>query len=181
MPVTDGPMKSTQLISNSTSSPTRRESRQVGMLALTSALALAVIGLLDMFVPPSIAPRVNIRWVEGVNDSARSDIERQLKLLAGQHIEATTWAYDLGDPSPEAIEAIVTHASVADTHHIDRSRRSLASDAPLGSTRIRGGLSRWRDAATVPWLTRFAFSVLIVSGFWLATTGRPALGRFGRK
>jgi hypothetical protein len=162
---------------NATPSATRRDCRQVGMLAVISALTLAAIGFLDMFVPPSVAPRVNIRWADGVSESARVDVEHQLKLVAGEHIEATTWAYDLADPSREAIEAIVTHPSVADTHHIDRSRRTLSSDAPLGSTRIRGGLSRWRDAATVPWLTRFASSVLIVSGLWLATTGRPALGR----
>jgi hypothetical protein len=151
------------------------------MLAFASALTLAVIGVLGMFVPPSVAPRVNIRWADGVSDTARIDIERQLKLVAGQHIEATTWSYDLADPSPEAIEAIVTHASVEDTHYIDRSRRTLSSEAPLGRTRIRGGLSLLRDAAMAPWLQRLALSVLIVAGFWLVTTGRPGLGSVARK
>jgi hypothetical protein len=151
------------------------------MLALTSALTLAAIGFLDAFVPPSLAPRVNIRWADGISDAARIEIERQLKLVAGEHVEATTWTYDLADPSQQAIAAIVTHASVADTHHIDRSRRTLSADVNLGRTRIRGGLSRWRDVATVPWLTRFASSVLIVAGLWLATTGRRGLGSVGRK
>jgi hypothetical protein len=160
------------MIVNATPFPTPRDCRQVAMLAVASALTLAAIGLLDVFVPPSRAPRVNIRWADGVSDAARIEIERQLKLVAGEHLEATTWTYDLADPSQQAIAAIVTHAFVADTHHIDRSRRILSADAPLGRTRIRGGLSRWRDVATAPWLMRFVASVLVVAGLWLATTGR---------
>ena len=157
----------------------QRDCRYVGILALTSALTLAAIGLLDAFVPPSLAPRVNIRWVDGLSDVARIEIEGQLHLVAGEHGEETTWAYDLADPSQQAIAAIVTHASVADTHYIDRSRRTVSADAPAGRTRIRGGLSRWRDVATAPWVTRFASSVLIVAGLWLATTGRRGLSRSG--
>ena len=157
----------------------QRDRRHVGILALTSALTLAAIGLLDAFVPPSLAPRVNIRWAAGLSDVARNEIERQLKLVAGEHAEATTWTYDLVDPSQQAIAAIVTHAAVADTHYIDRSRRTLSADVPLGRTRIRGGLSRWRDVATAPWVTRFASSVMIVAGLWLATTGRRGRSRSG--
>ncbi len=153
--------------------PSQRDRRQVGVLGLTSALILAVIGYLHLFVAPSLAPRVNIRWVENVSGAARADIERQLKLQAGARLDGTTWAYDLGDPSPPGVEAIVNHPSVDDTYHIDRALRVVSSDAPSGTTRLRGGLSALRDAAIVPWLARLASSFLLLSALWLATTGRP--------
>ena len=162
-------------------SPTRQDYRRVVALAMTSALALAAIACLYLFVPPSLAPRVNIRWADEVSDTARTEIERQLELAVGEHVEGTTWAYDLADPSSQAIAAIVTHPFVADTHHIDRARRIVSDETRLGTTRIRGGLSLWRDGPIVPWLGRLAASFLVVSGLWFATTGRPALGRLGRK
>jgi len=161
-----------------TPSPTRRDCRQVGALALASILVLAAVGYLNVFVAPAFAPRVYVRWVEGVSDAARAGYERQLKLLEGERQEGTTWAYDLADSSPQAIGAIVAHPSVADTGNINRSRLTVADDTRFGKTRIRGGLSRWRDAPLVPWLTRLAWSFLVLAGLWLATTGRPALGLF---
>ena len=101
-----------------------------------------------------------------------------MKLLEGERLEGTTWAYDLADPSPQAIGAIVAHPSVADTGNINRSRLTVSDDTRVGKTRIRGGLSQWRDAPLIPWLTRLASAFLVVSGLWLATTGRPALGVF---
>ena len=153
--------------------PTRRDYRQIGVLALTSALVLLVAGWLHVFIPPSLAPRVNIRWAEGVSDNVRTEMEHQLKLVSGELLAGTTWAYDLGDPSLQGIEAIVTHPSVADTHHIDRSRRAVSDETRLGETRIRGGLSLYRDSPVVPWLVRLPTLFLGVSGLWFVMKGRP--------
>ena len=158
--------------------PTRQDCRHVGALALASMLVLAAVGYLNVFVAPAFAPRIYVRWVEGISDTARAGNERQLKLLEGERLEGTTWAYDLADPSPQAIGAIVAHPSVADTGNINRSRLTVSDDTRFGKTRIRGGLSQWRDAPLIPWLTRLASAFLVVSGLWLATTGRPALGVF---
>ncbi len=157
-----------------------RDRRQVGALALASMLVLAFTGYLDVFVAPAFAPRVYVRWRGGVSDTARAQNERQLKLLAGEPYEGTTWAYDLADPSAQAIGAIVAHPSVEDTGNIDRVRLTVIDDTRFGRTRIHGGLSRWRDAPLVPWLIRLASSFLLLSGLWLGTTGRPALGSFRR-
>jgi hypothetical protein len=152
--------------------PTQRERRQVAALAVVSLVVLACLGSLHLFVPPAVAPRVNVRWVPDLSDAVRIQHERELKLLAGEHLEEMTWSYDLADPSPQAVRAIVNNASVEDTGHIDRSRGIVSSDAPLGSTRIHGGLSSWRDASIGPWLRRCASFVLVLSALWLVTTGR---------
>jgi hypothetical protein len=152
--------------------PTPRDRRQVGTLALSSILVLAFIGYLDVFVPPAFAPRVYVRWKAGVSDAARAQNERELTLLAGEPYDATTWSYDLGDPSRHAIGALVAHGSVEDTGNIDRLRLTVADDTRVGRTRIHGGLSLWRDAPIVLWLTRLASSFLVLSSLWLGTTGR---------
>ena len=149
-----------------------RDRRQVGALAMASMLVLAFIGYLDVFVPHAFAPRVYVRWREGVNETARAQNERQLKLLAGERYDGTTWAYDLVDPSPQRIGAIVAHPSVQDTGNIDRSRLTVSDQTRLGRTPVHGGLSLWRDSPVVQWLTRLASSFLVLSGLWFATTGR---------
>jgi hypothetical protein len=159
-----------------TPSPTRRDCWHVAALALASIVVLAAVGCLKVFVGPGFAPRVYVRWVEGISDTARAGNEQQLKLLKGEPLEGTTWAYDLVDPSPQRIRAIVAHPLVADTGNIDRSRLTISDDTRVGTTRIRGGLSRWRDAPLIPWLTRLASASLVLSVLWLATTGRSALG-----
>jgi hypothetical protein len=153
---------------------TREDRRHVGLLALASLLALALVWGVPLVVAPAFAPRVNVRWAEGVDEAARTNAERQLNLLAGAQLDGRTWAYDLADASPQAVAAVVAHPSVEDTHHIDRSSRVVTADAPQGTTRIRGGLSLLREAILAPWVSRFAWSVLIVSALWLATAGRSA-------
>jgi hypothetical protein len=166
-------MRSAQ-VSDTTRTPTPRDQRHVAVLALLSLLALAFVGYLQMFVPSAFAPRVYVRWKSGVDDRARTENEQRLKLLAGEHYEGMTWAYDLADTSPDAIGAIVGDRSVDDTGNIDRSRLTIIDITRVGPTRIHGGLSLWRDASFVPWVTRLAFSFLLLSALWLATTGWPS-------
>jgi hypothetical protein len=159
-------------------SPTLRDRRRVGALALLSIIVLVFIGCLHLFVPPAFAPRVYVRWQTGVSEAARTQIERELKLLAGEPYDATTWAYDLGDPSRQAIRALVAHGSVEDTGNIDRVRLTVIDDTRVGTTRVHGGLSLWRDAPVVVWLARLASAFLVLSAVWLVTTGRSVARRF---
>lgn len=152
--------------------PTRRDRRQVGALALSSILVLAFTAYLGVFVPPAFAPRVYVRWKADVNDAERARTERELKLVAGERYDETTWAYDLTDTSPQAIGALVGHRSVEDTGNIDRVHLTVGDVRRVGRTRIHGGLSLWRDTPVVTWLIRLASSFLVLSVFWLVTTGR---------
>lgn len=155
--------------------PAHRDAAPILALAIASAAVLAGAVSLRLFVSPALAPRVNVRWTDTVSEPARAALERELMLLAGERIEGPTWAYDLGDPSARGIDALVTHPSIADTHHIDREERRVSADAPAGRTRIRGGLSVWRDSPSVLWVVRLSFAVLMISALWLATTGRSGM------
>ena len=157
--------------------PTPRDRRHVVIVASMTTVILALIGSLNLFSAPSFAPRVHVRWVPGLSEIARVEHERQLKLVAGEHIEGETWAYDLADSSSPGVQAIVDDPSVADTDDIDRARGTVSVDAPNGATRIgNDALGPLREAPFVPWLTRFAFSLLGLSGLWLLTTGRRRSG-----
>ena len=147
--------------------------RRIRRLAAGSLVVLAGIGALYLLVPPSVAPRVNVRWADGVGDTERVAHESRLRLMAGERREGSTWAYDLGDPSWRGVRALIAEPAVADTHYLNRRFGVVSRDAPAGTTRItQGALSAWRDSAVAAWMARLAFSLLIVSGLWLATSGR---------
>jgi hypothetical protein len=65
---------------------------------------------------------VHVRWEESLDPAARQRLEARFRLTDGKHLEGSTWEYDLLDPSPDIIRALVRDRAVADTHHIDRSR-----------------------------------------------------------
>ena len=156
--------------------------RRIRVLAAASLIVLAGCGLVRIFALPSVAPRVNIRWADRVGDEERALLEQQFRLRAGERREGSTWAYDLRDPSWSAVRALVAHPAVADTHHINRRFGFVAADAPHGTTRLpSGGLTGWRDSAVVEWAGRLAFSILMVSVVWLATTGRTARREMNRQ
>ena len=133
-------------------------------------------GSIHLWVPSALAPRVNVRWAPPVEEFERRNVERTLGLLDGEQVDGTTWAYDLGDPSRSAVEALVTHPLVEDTHHIDRAKREVSADAPAGRTRIRGGLSLVHDSMLLGWVERTSFAVLLVSIAWLMASGRQDRG-----
>ena len=158
--------------------PTRRDYRWICAFALISVVTLTAAGFLRFFVLPVISPRVNIRWADTVDDAARVDLERRLKLFAGEQREGTTWTYDLGDPSSRGVKALIADPAVADTFHINRSRATVSSDAPRGTTRIgQGRLSIWRDSPVLNWVVRLALSILAVSTAWLASSATRGMRR----
>jgi hypothetical protein len=64
---------------------------------------------------------VHVRWGERVDAVTRQTLEARLRLLDGVQLDGTTWRYDLIDPSPDTIRALVEDPAVDDTHHIDRA------------------------------------------------------------
>jgi hypothetical protein len=153
--------------------PAAPDHRRIRRLAIGSLVALAAVVALRLVVPPEIAPRVNVRWADGVGDEDRVRLESRLQLLAGERREGSTWAYDLVDPSWSGIRALVGEPAVADTHYVNRRFGIVSSDAPAGTTRIaRGPLSQWRDSPVAAWAVRLSLSFLIVSGAWLLVHAR---------
>ena len=154
---------------------TDRDRRLIRGLAAASLLALVGLALVRVFALPAIAPRVNVRWAAGVSTSARLELEERFRLLVGEHREGTTWAYDLGDPSPRVVGALIRHPAVDDTSRVYRRLGIVAVDAPRGTTRLQGGLpGAFLESAALEWLTLFCSAALLSSTVWLTLTARAA-------
>ena len=95
---------------------------------------LSVVIFLIQFLTSSAAPMVNVRWAEDVDLAQREQLEQAFLLEPFVNREATTWTYELLDTSPDNIQALVEHASVSDTHHIERTEFRLSDEAELGDT-----------------------------------------------
>ena len=97
---------------------------------LTRALTLGLLAItLPLAARSLYGPRgavVHIRWEPSVNTADRQRLETNWQLVDGQVISPFAWRYDLTAPSEDRLRAIVEHASVADTHFIDRQRHTLA-------------------------------------------------------
>ena len=79
--------------------------------------------------PPPLPPKINVRWADGLETERRRGLEARFGLGAGNEGESSTWSYALADASRENISALVRHPDVADTHNIDRTQMTLATDA----------------------------------------------------
>jgi hypothetical protein len=140
---------------------------------MASAIVLVLTLAARLLAPPSIVPRVNVRWSDNVTEADRLRLETDLRLLAGEQREGTTWAYDLGDPSWRGVRRLIAEPAVADTHYLNRRFGLVSRDAPKGTTQLSAGpLSRWRDSAVAGWTVRLSLALLVVSTAWLAVNGR---------
>ena len=74
------------------------------------------------------ANRVNVRWAEGADDTARRDREARFGLTAGagQGAEGRTWSYVLVDYESANLRALIEDVMVADTAGIDRATARVA-------------------------------------------------------
>jgi hypothetical protein len=155
----------------------RRRIRVVGVVSLTMLVGSVALRAL---APSPLAPRVHVRWTDGITDSQRTALEGRFALEEGQHREDTTWAYDLTELSPAALLAFIRDPAVAGTHYIDefggywvvidRVTGEVAADAPRGTTRLGDRwASGWIHSALFEWFILFWVSSVVVSGVWLAS------------
>ena len=111
--------------------------RADGMLDFGSALADArfFTGLdLTRSAPPT--PRVNVRWIAGLEEAQRQRLERYLGLQNGGYRATRTWNYDLADASRARIGEIVANDAVEDTHGINRVDLTLSNPDPYRPYRL---------------------------------------------
>ena len=102
-----------------------------GRLDVSRALADArfATGLDSSIPPPPLSlPRINVRWVDGLDADRRRGLEARFGLDAEEG-ESSTWSYGLADASLENITALVGHPEVEDTHYIDRVEMTLEEGA----------------------------------------------------
>ena len=72
-------------------------------------------------------------------------LEARFRLADAEHLDGTTWRYDLINPDTDRIRAIVTDPSVADTHDLDRSAYTLSASAAR-----TGGRGQFSNAGDCP-------------------------------
>jgi hypothetical protein len=146
---------------------------QVAALGGVSLILLALVSAIRFLVPTPLAPQVKVRWVAGLSDATRAELEQRFELFAGKQGEGATWTYDLADDSPSNIRALIDHQAVEDTHDIDRPRAAVAPDAPRGTTMVvRSWIAAWRESIALEWIGLLCFWAVAVSGFWLASSRR---------
>jgi hypothetical protein len=78
------------------------------------------------------APRIAIRWPEGIDPSRREELERRF-LLVNPEPERDRFEYDLLDTSRGNIEALVRERDVADTDRVSREGFTVPLDVPYGT------------------------------------------------
>jgi hypothetical protein len=81
--------------------------------------------------------RIHVRWQAAVDVDTRQRLESQYRLIDPEQLDERTWRYDLVDPRPDTIRAIVNDAAVADTHDINRDMYTLDAAAVRTSRRQR--------------------------------------------
>ena len=84
--------------------------------------------------PPT--PRVNVRWIAGLEEAQRQRLERRLGLQNGGYRATRTWNYDLADASRARIGEIVANDAVEDTHGINRVDLTLSNPDPYRPYRL---------------------------------------------
>ena len=113
----------------------RRPWWQTTSLVLLVTCALAPFAARLIAGPPG--GRVHVRWQPSIDEASRQRLESQFRLLDPEPLEAETWRYNLVDPRPETIRAIVVEAAVADTHDINRGTFTLEPGAVRTGRRLR--------------------------------------------
>ena len=76
-------------------------------------------------VAPPSGPRINVRWVDDLDDGARKELERQHGLVSPEHIDGSTWSYVPLDVGPPHIRTLINDSAVLDTHGINRAAQTL--------------------------------------------------------
>jgi hypothetical protein len=143
-----------------------RSGARMAATAVVSLLSLAA--LWPDRVPAPRSEQVTVRWTPGLSDEQRGTLERQFSLGDGEPKpdaeEGSVWNYRLRNLSVENVRQIVTHASVADTHFIDRSTFEVEHQPPPGDD-LPWGVAR------VEWLQYPGIGLFAVTTFFVWVTG----------
>ncbi|MBI2187875.1 MAG: hypothetical protein HYU37_12290 [Acidobacteria bacterium] len=125
----------------------------------------------EPFLPSPYAPRIHVGWENGVSSDERLRLELAFRLARPEHLEGTAWRYDLVDPRPETVAALIAHPAVKDTHEIDRTAGVVQPGAPRGTTWIRPrALHFWRVPSILAALATASAAAALLSVAWLVLT-----------
>lgn len=104
---------------------------------MTLTLLAASLPLAARTIAGPPGATVHIKWQPTVTESERHTLETRFALADGEQVDQHTWRYDLLDPSPDNIRAIVIEPAVADTNDIDRPNGAIDAAATRTARRQR--------------------------------------------
>ena len=132
------------------------------VLALVGLAVVAPLAARALAGPPGAI--AHVRWQPSLSADARQDLEARFRLADATRIDEGTWRYDLLDPSPSNIRALVQAPAVADTHDIDRSDYSLSPSAIRTDRRQRFAIG----SALVTAADRLAITLAVLAALLIA-------------
>ena len=132
----------------------------------------------------NLRPRhyISVRWASGIDETQRRALEDSHHLEDGVVVEGVTWRYVLGDPSVEAVVAIMRDPGVEDTHGVDRATGAITpTDEVERSISVPAGEERERQllVGTTPCASSSEVTVDVVDrpdGLVLTRVHAPAAG-----
>jgi hypothetical protein len=74
---------------------------------------------------------IKVRWPPAMDDARRAAVAGRHHLEDGVRLEGATWKYLLGDPSADAVVALMQDPEVEDTHGVDRKTGAILPIAEL--------------------------------------------------
>jgi len=108
-------------------------------LAVWLAVVAVCLPVAGRLVAGPRGAEIHVRWQPSVDEAARGTLEDRFRLADGERLDATTWRYDLTDPRPQNIQALIGETLVADTHDLDRSTYSISPGATRTDRRQQFG------------------------------------------
>jgi len=110
----------------------KREGRRTAVFRLPR-LEIDKSAPLAMISPPRPAGYpITVRWVDGVSDAERSELEQRFSLVNPEYDGERTWSYRLENISAEHVRGLIEDPSIEDTTSIDRSTARVTVSEPLG-------------------------------------------------
>lgn len=133
-----------------------RRVRRVRWIGITGVAGLACLGV-TYWLTLEPAPRVRVRWADGVTATQRPSLEHKYLLLNPRdQMSSGSLAYDLLDTSMANIQALVLDPAIADTNDIDRNTFVVPFDVDYG------GEWMWLAHRTPVLRDRWARAIVIV-------------------
>ena len=146
-------------------------------VALACAVAAVCLPIAVRLITGAPGALVHVRWVASVDVDARQRLETRFRLADGESLGGSTWRYDLIDPSPDNIRALVLDPAVEDTHQLDRVRFALDGaerTARRGQISSGGTLVAAADGVAVALMSFVALLALVALWHSVSTRDRWA-------
>ena len=107
--------------------------RDTGVVVACALACLWVLSLALVWADLTMSvrdQRIGVRFVDGITDEGRLQLEQTLGLVDAERQEGSKWGYRMADPSRDRVARLVQDPMVADTDHVARQAFRVELDRP---------------------------------------------------